>query len=450
MARVRPLSGFPELTPRDRVVEARILSTLREVFGLHGFGEIETRAVEPIERLAGDSEASKEIYVLQRLNADGDSDAKVGLHFDLTVPFARYVEENQGALQFPFRRWQMQKVWRGERPQEGRFREFYQADIDIVARETLPEHLEAEVAIVMARALRRLPIPSVTMHVNNRALVEGFYRGVGIDDVAGALRSVDKLDKIGPDGVRAELAAQGVSETAADAALELARISSADSSFASAVEDLWETTVKVDDVSGAQDQLARGIASLATLVDTVNAAVPGTAVADLRIARGLDYYTGSVYETFMDGHEAFGSICSGGRYDSLVAGGGFPGVGMSIGVSRLVALLLSAGLASATRGVPSAVLVAVTEEESRRASNAIADRLRARGIPCEVAPSASKFGKQIQHADRRGIPFVWFPAEDGDGQVKDIRSGDQVEADADIWAPPAGDLWPEVVGSDAH
>ncbi|WP_062202205.1 histidine--tRNA ligase [Demequina salsinemoris] len=449
MARVRPLSGFPEWTPRERVVEAHVLSTLREVFALHGFGEIETRAVEPIDRLAGDSEASKEIYVLQRLNAEGDSEAKLGLHFDLTVPFARYVEENQGALQFPFRRWQIQKVWRGERPQEGRFREFYQADIDIVAREMLPEHLEAEVAIVMARALRELPIPTVTMRVNNRALVEGFYKGVGIEDVAGALRSVDKLDKIGPDGVRAELAEQGVSESAADAALELAKISAPDASFASAVEDLWETTTKVADAAEAEAQLARGIASLAALVETVNAAVPGTAVADLRIARGLDYYTGSVYETFMDGHEGFGSICSGGRYDSLVAGGGFPGVGMSIGVSRLVALLLSAGLVEATRGVPSAVLVAVTDEDSRAASNGIADRLRARGIPCEVAPTAAKFGKQIQHADRRGIPFVWFPAPDGDGQVKDIRSGDQVEADADAWAPPAADLRPGIVRPDA-
>ncbi len=449
MARVRPLSGFPEWTPRERVVEAHVLSTLREVFALHGFGEIETRAVEPIDRLAGDSEASKEIYVLQRLNADGDSEAKLGLHFDLTVPFARYVEENQGALQFPFRRWQIQKVWRGERPQEGRFREFYQADIDIVARETLPEHLEAEVAIVMARALGALPIPSVTMRVNNRALVEGFYRGVGIEDVAGALRSVDKLAKIGPDGVRAELAEQGVAETAADAALELARISSPDASFAQAVLDLWETTVKVEDTAEAEEQLARGVKSLATLVDSVNTAVPGTAVADLSIARGLDYYTGSVYETFMNGHEGFGSICSGGRYDSLVAGGGFPGVGMSIGVSRLVALLLSADLVKATRGVPSAVLVAVTDEESRTASNAIADRLRARGIPCEVAPSATKFGKQIQYADRRDIPFVWFPAAEGDGQVKDIRSGDQVDADADAWAPPASDLRPGIVRSDA-
>ncbi|WP_061962593.1 histidine--tRNA ligase [Demequina flava] len=446
MARVRPLSGYPEWTPSERIVEAEVLSTISEVFALHGFGEIHTRAVEPLDRLAGKSDAAKEIYTLGRLNADGDSEAKVGLHFDLTVPFARYVEEFQNDLAFPFRRFQIQKVWRGERPQEGRFREFYQADIDVVARETLPAHLEIEVAVVMARALAALPLPGATMRVNNRQLVEGFYRGVGIEDVADALRSVDKLDKIGPEGVRTELAGKGVSETAADAVLELARISSTDGSFAAAVEDLWASTTTIEDVEGAQEQLKVGIASLVDLVEGVNAAVPGTAVADLRIARGLDYYTGAVYETFLEGHEDLGSICSGGRYDSLVAGGGFPGVGMSIGVSRLVSRMLASGLATASRPVPSAVLVAVNEEESRGTSAAIADRLRARGIACEVAPKAAKFGKQIQFADKRGIPFVWFPAADGaDGEVKDIRSGDQVPANADAWLPPEADARPRIV-----
>lgn len=450
MARVQPLSGFPEWTPQERLVEAHVLSVLRETFALHGFGEIETRAVEPVDRLAGDSDASKEIYTIGRLNADEQSgrEAKLGLHFDLTVPFARYVEENQGRLQFPFRRFQIQKVWRGERPQEGRFREFYQADIDVVGRDTLPEHLEAEVAIVMARALRALPIPQARMHLNNRALVEGFYRGVGIADVAGALRSVDKLDKIGPDGVRAELHGKGVSAEAVDAILELAAIQTPDGSFLELVQALWDNSPTVEDADDARAQFDRGARSLAALVDAVNAAVPETAIADLRIARGLDYYTGAVYETVLDGHEDLGSICSGGRYDSLVAGGGFPGVGMSIGVSRLVSRMLGAGLATASRSVPSAVLVAVNDEEHRRASSLIADRLRARGIPTEVSPNAAKFGKQIQYADRRGIPFVWFPGapgEDGDGQVKDIRSGEQIPADADAWAPPTEDLKPRIV-----
>ena len=441
MSRVTPLSGFPEWSPSERIVEASVIATLREVFALHGFAEIETRAVEPVGRLTGESDAAKEIYALSRLNAEKPSDARLGLHFDLTVPFARYVEEFAPSLAFPFRRYQIQKVWRGERPQEGRYREFYQADIDIVARDVLPSHLEAEVAVVMARALAALPIPRATMHINNRRLVEGFYRAVGVEDVPGALRSVDKLDKLGSDGVRKELAIKGVSSTAQDAVLELAKIHSRDSSFIGAIDDLWQTSFITGDAE-AEKLFADGVAELAALVNAVNAAVPGTAVADLRIARGLDYYTGAVYETVLEGHEDLGSICSGGRYDSLVAGGGFPGVGLSIGVSRLISRVLGAGLARASRAVPSAVLVAVTDEDTRGGSNAVADALRARGIPCEVAPSAAKFGKQIQHAERRGIPFVWFPDA---GEVKDIRSGEQATADAATWEPPAEDRWPRTV-----
>ena len=199
--------------------------------------------------------------------------------------------------------------------------------------------------------------------------------------------------------------------------------------------------------SAGEGSLEEGIAELNGVVAQINAAVPDTASADLSIARGLDYYTGTVIETFLDGHENLGSICSGGRYESLVAGGGFPGMGMSIGVSRLVGRMLSQGLAVATRAVPTAVLVAVVDEEARFASDEIAARLRARGIPTEVSPSAAKYGKQIQMADRKGIPFVWFPGEDredGAGEVKDIRSGDQVVANADVWTPPAEDLKPRV------
>ena len=445
MARIAPLSGFPEWSPEERVVERAVIDTLREVFALHGFAEIETRAVEPVERLAGDSDAAKEIYVLRRLRADDEGESSLGLHFDLTLPFARYVEERQGHLAFPFRRWQIQKVWRGERPQEGRFREFYQADIDIVGRDTLPPHAEAEVAIVMAEALAALGeafgLPGVTMRLNDRRLVEGFYRGVGVTGVAAALRSVDKLAKIGPEGVRAELQAQGLEGPAVDAILALAEVRSADASFGAEVWRLWDASGASDDEARAQ--LEAGVSSLAALLDGVNAAVPGTAVADLSIARGLDYYTGAVYETTINGHEDLGSVCSGGRYDSLVAGGGFPGVGMSVGVTRLVSRLVGAGLARASRPVPTALLVAVVDEESRPASDAVARSLRSRGIPCEVAPTAAKFGKQIQHADRRGIPFVWFPGEAH--AVKDIRSGEQVPADPSTWQPPAEDLRPRIV-----
>jgi histidyl-tRNA synthetase len=441
MSKPTPISGFPEWTPAQRMIEQFVLDRIRATFELYGFAPLETRSVEPLDQLLRKGETSKEVYVLRRLQADADGpagDDSLGLHFDLTVPFARYVLENAGRLPFPFRRYQIQKVWRGERPQEGRYREFLQADIDIVDRDTLPAHYEAEMPLVIGDALRSLPIPPVTIQVNNRKICEGFYRGIGLTDPEAALRAVDKLDKIGPAKV-AELLAEtaGASEAQAKACLALAEISAPDASFADAVRGLGVTHPLLDE----------GVAELVAVVETAAAHSPGLCVADLRIARGLDYYTGTVYETSLAGYERFGSICSGGRYDNLVSAGGasFPGVGISIGVSRLLGLLFGAGALTVSRSVPTCVLVAVTSEERRPASNAVADALRRRGVPTEVAPSAAKFGKQIRHAERRGIPYVWFPGVDGaPDEVKDIRSGEQVVAAAGEWTPPRADLSPLV------
>lgn len=462
MARPTPLSGFPEWLPSDRIVEQHILDTVRRTFELHGFAGIETRAVEPLDQLLRKGETSKEVYVLRRLQED-DADTSVsvsaadkqglGLHFDLTVPFARYVLENAGHLAFPFKRYQIQKVWRGERPQDGRFREFVQADIDVVGAGDLPYHFEVEVPLVMAEALgalREIGVPEVRILVNNRKVAEGFYRGLGLDDVDGVLRIIDKLDKIGAAKVVAALVDEvGATQVQADACLELAQISGDDSTVVDRVREL----VGVHSITS--ELLDEGLVELGTLIEAAAVRAPGVVRADLKIARGLDYYTGSVYETVLVGHEDLGSICSGGRYDTLASDGAntYPGVGLSIGISRLVSRLLSARLVRATRSVPSAVVVAVTSEESRSASDAVAVALRSRGIPVEVAPSAAKFGKQIKYADRRGIPFVWFPesaAPDGTPvahQVKDIRSGEQLEADPSAWAPPVADLWPGVVAA---
>jgi len=455
MARPTPLSGFPEWLPDGRVVEQHVLDTLRRTFELHGFAGIETRAVEPLDQLLRKGETSKEVYVLRRLqeedSAEADRSGQLGLHFDLTVPFARYVLENAGHLAFPFQRYQIQKVWRGERPQDGRFREFVQADIDVVGAGDLPYHYEVDLPLVMAEALgalRDIGVPPVRILVNNRRVAEGFYRGIGLTDVEGVLRSIDKLDKIGPEKVAGLLVAEtGATPEQAQACLDLAAISGGDAGVVDRVRALAAR-------HGIESELMeQGLAELRQLIEAAAVRAPGVVVADLKIARGLDYYTGSVYETVLVGHEQLGSICSGGRYDTLASDGKqtYPGVGLSIGVSRLVSRLLSGGLVRATRGVPAAVLVAVTSEESRPASDAVAVALRARGVPVEVAPTAAKFGKQIKHADRRGIPYVWFPAgEDGAAdQVKDIRSGDQVDADAATWAPPAADLWPRVVPAEA-
>ena len=442
-----PLSGFPELLPAERIVELQVIDTLRRTFELHGFAPIETRAVEPLEQLLRKGEIDKEVYLLRRLQATGDDDESsnsLGLHFDLTVPFARYVLENAGKLEFPFRRYQIQKVWRGERPQEGRYREFTQADIDVVARETLPFHHDVEVARVMAEALSDLPLPPLRLQVNNRKLIEGFFLGVGATDVPAVMRVIDKIDKVPAEVVRGMLVDEaGLTADQADLCLGLAEIRTTDSSFVK----------RVDDLGVRHDLLAEGLAELAAVIDGCApfATERFTVEADLRIARGLDYYTGTVFETRMTGFENLGSICSGGRYDSLASDGkvSYPGVGISLGVTRLLTPLFARKKLTASRSVPSAVLVALPDEDSRAECDEIAQALRRRGIATEVAPSAQKFGKQIRLAERRGIPFVWFPASatesGGSDEVKDIRSGEQSEVDRSTWLPPTEDLRPQVV-----
>jgi histidyl-tRNA synthetase len=441
MSKPKPVSGFPEWLSPQRMIEQFVLDRLRGTFELYGYAPLETRAVEPLDQLLRKGETSKEIYVLRRLQEDPESGAgeeALGLHFDLTVPLARYVLENAGKLHFPFRRYQIQKVWRGERPQEGRYREFLQADIDVVDRDALPFHYDTEMPLVIGDALGGLPIPPVRIQVNNRKVCEGFYRGIGLTDPDAALRAVDKLDKIGPANVAALLAeTAGASDAQAKACLALAEISAPDASFADAVRAMGVSDPLLDE----------GLAELVRVVEAAAEHVPGLCVADLRIARGLDYYTGTVYETQLRGYERFGSICSGGRYDNLATSGTdrFPGVGISIGVSRLLGLLFGASALSVSRSVPTCVLVALPQEEQRPVCDRIAAALRGRGIPTEVSPSAAKYGKQIRYAERRGIPFVWFPGADGVADsVKDIRSGDQADADPATWSPPAEDRLPTV------
>jgi len=438
------ISGFPELLPAQRFVELAVLDRLRRTFELHGFAPLETPAVESLDTLlrkSSSGEIDKEVYVLRRLHADSAADdAGLGLHFDLTVPFARYVLEHAGHLEFPFRRYQIQKVWRGERPQSGRFREFTQADIDVIGRDELPFHHDVEVARVMAEALAALDfLPPLRLQVNNRRLIEGFYRGIGASDVAAVMRVIDRLDKLPAEVVAEQLRDEaGLDERQVTQCLALAEIRTPDASFADRVRAL-----EVRD-----DLLDSGIEELTAVLAGCAAITGVTVEADLRIARGLDYYTGTVFETRMAGYESLGSICSGGRYDALASDGKatYPGVGISLGVTRLLMPLFQAGVLAGSRSVPSAVLVALPAEDTRPACDAIAQALRVRGIPAEVAASAQKYGKQIRYAERRGIPYVWFPGSPH--EVKDIRSGDQVPADPASWTPPEADLRPRVVTAD--
>ena len=443
-----------------------LLDRLRRTFELHGFASVETRAVEPLAQLLRKGEVDKEVYAVRRLaelaaedagGAGGSAPGRaapapavddhpgdtLGLHFDLTVPLARYVLEHAGHLTFPFKRYQVQKVWRGERPQEGRFREFTQADIDVVGAGSLAPHYEVDLPLVMIEALRSLDLGEVLVRVNDRGLAEAIYRGLGLADVPAVLAAVDKLAKVGPDTVAALLRERaGADEAQAAAVLEFAALSGV---------DVAESVLAAAARHGAgSPKLAEAVDRLAALVATAERVAPGAMVADLAIARGLDYYTGSVYETELVGHEGLGSVCSGGRYDNLVSDGSasYPGVGLSIGVSRLLSRVLGAGAVTASRAVPTCVLVAVDREETRHRSDAVARTLRARGIPADTAPSAAKYGRQIRHADRLGVPFVWFCGVDGrSDEIKDIRTGHQHPADPTTWSPPEADRLPHVVGT---
>ncbi|MBQ5557840.1 MAG: histidine--tRNA ligase [Aeriscardovia sp.] len=454
MAKGASISGFPEWLPEQRMVEQKIIDTVKRVFELHGFIGIETCAVETGASLLKKGETSKEIYLLSRLQevrheSDIPISERLGLHFDLTVPLSRYVVEHSGQLTFPFKRWQIQKVWRGERPQGGRFREFYQADIDVVGNNNLPEHYEVELPLVMCEALdelHRFGLSKATVHVNNRKLSEGFYRAIGLTDIEGVLREVDKLDKIGPDEVKKLLTEDhGANEKQTEACLRLADIVTTDPNNLRSRFDALCDSYGVDHTSEGYTLAQQGLNTICTIIQQSAHIRPGAVIADCKIARGLDYYTGSVYETFIDGAPELGSICSGGRYDNLVSKGNrkYPGVGLSIGLSRLLSYLLGTVGAKASRQSPASVLVAVWNESTRDTSNRIASRLRSRGICADVAPQANKIGKQIKYASKLGIPYVWFPA-DSDNEtgsdvavdsVKNIVTGEQSPADSVSWLP---------------
>jgi len=273
------------------------------------------------------------------------------------------------------------------------------------------------------------------MRLNHRLLAQGYYQGLGMADALAAIQVVDKLDKIGRDGVAQLLAAQGCADAQIESILALAGIRCTDDSFIAKVRALGVSNESVD----------QGLDELANLMATVSARFPGQIVVDLAVARGLDYYTGAVFEVELEGFPSLGTVAGGGRYDSLASDGKrtYPGVGISFGITRVLAPLIAQGALTASRTVPSAVLVAVDTEETRGDADAVAHQLRARGVACEVAPGAPAYGKQIRFAERRGIPFVWFGGVSG--QVKDIRSGEQVEANASSWSPPEVDARPVVV-----
>ncbi|GAA4868398.1 histidine--tRNA ligase [Luteimonas vadosa] len=441
MIKPRTPPGVLELLPRDQVAFQRMLDTIRTTFERFGFLPVETPVFELSDVLLTKSggETERQVYFVQSTGAlekDAEGLPELALRFDLTVPLARYVAEHEHDLAFPFRRYQMQRVYRGERAQRGRFREFWQCDIDVIGKDSLSTRYDAEMPAVIHAVFEALDIGEFTIQLNHRKLLRGWFEGQGIpvDQQAAVLREIDKLDKRGEEAVRATLQGEGfgLDASVVERLMAFSRMRSDGHDDALAKLDaLGPGTALFEE---GRDELRGLLAQLRTM------GVPESRYAlNLSIARGLDYYTGMVYETVLDAHPAIGSICSGGRYEDLAGHytkSRLPGVGISIGLTRLFWQLREAGLvADAESSVD--VLVTLLEDSALEHALALSQQLRAAGLNVETRLETRKLAKQLQYADRAGIRFVVIRGEDeaakGVVAVKDLRRGEQFEvAEADL------------------
>ena len=421
----RTLSGFMELLPGDQAKMEKMMDSLRRSYALYGFTALDTPVIEAAEILLakGGGETEKQIYRFTK----GDTD--LALRFDLTVPLAKYVALNYGSLAFPFRRYQIGKVYRGERAQRGRFREFYQADIDVIGDGQLDVSNEAEIPSIIYRTFKSLGLEKFVIRVNNRKLLTGFYAMLGLAVKSGdIMRTVDKLDKIGPDKVRELLTGEeiGLAADAADEIMRFMAIRGTNAEVLSALEG-WRGKNETFDLG--LDELRAVTAYLPEFgVPEANFAV------DLTIARGLDYYTGTVYETLLTEHPEIGSICSGGRYDDLAGyytDKKLPGVGISIGLTRLFYVLQEQGMLSCevVTAPADALILPMTEDVSFAVRCATV--LRDAGVRTQLHTEQKKFKAKMNYANKLGVPFVVIIGEDevneGVVSVKDMSSGEQVK-----------------------
>ncbi len=447
MIKPRTPPGVLELLPRDQIAFQRMLDTIRATFERFGFLPVETPVFELSEVLLTKSggETERQVYFVQSTgslekgaegsgSSPGQALPELALRFDLTVPLARYVAEHEHDLAFPFRRYQMQRVYRGERAQRGRFREFWQCDIDVIGKDTLSSRHDAEIPAVIHAVFEALAIGDFTIQLNHRKLLRGFFEGQGIaaDRQAPVLREIDKLGKRGEDAVRATLVGEGFALEGAvvDRLMAFSRVRSAGHADAlAALDALGAGTALFED----------GRSELCEVLERLRAmGVPESRYAlNLSIARGLDYYTGMVYETTLDAHPEIGSICSGGRYDDLAGHytkSKLPGVGISIGLTRLFWQLREAGLV-ATADSSVDVLVTLFDDAGLDHALVLSQRLRAGGLNVETQLEPRKLAKQLQHADRAGIRFVVIRGDDeaakGVVAVKDLRRGQQFEVAED-------------------
>ncbi|WP_334178053.1 histidine--tRNA ligase [Pseudoxanthomonas sp.] len=437
MIKPRTPPGVMELLPREQIAFQRMLDTIRRNYERFGFLPVETPVFELSETLLTKSggETERQVYFVQSTGAlakEGEGLPELALRFDLTVPLARYVAEHEHELTFPFRRYQIQRVYRGERAQRGRFREFYQCDIDVIGKDALSVRFDAEILAVIHAVFSELGIGAFTIQLNNRKLMRGFFEAQGVTDgeqQALVLREVDKLDKRGADYVRETLTGEGfgMSAEGVDRILDFVAVRSTGHADALA---------KLDALGQGSDTFNQGIAELREVLELVKAlGVSEDAYClNFSIARGLDYYTGTVYETQLDGYPQIGSICSGGRYEDLASHytkSKLPGVGISIGLTRLFWQLREAGLIAGSDESSVQAMVALMEEGQLPDSLDIARRLRAAGINTEVQMEARKLAKQFQYASRAGIRFVVLAGEDelarGVVTVKDLLREQQFE-----------------------
>jgi histidyl-tRNA synthetase len=426
--------GVMELLPRDQIAFQRMLDVVRRNFERFGFVPVETPVFELTDVLLTKTggETERQVYFVQSTGAlEQGGQPELALRFDLTVPLARYVAEHEHELAFPFRRYQIQRVYRGERAQRGRFREFYQCDIDVIGKDSLSVRYDAEMPAVIYSVFSELGIGPFTVQLNNRKLLRGFFEGLGIADgerQALVLREIDKLDKRGADHVRATLMGEAFGLSAETTDQILAFVQSRSTSHGEALAQL-------DALGAGSDMLNQGIAELRQVIEMLRGyGVPEKNYAiNFSIARGLDYYTGTVYETTLDDFPQIGSICSGGRYENLAghySKSHLPGVGISIGATRLFWQLREAGILSTAESSVEA-LVGLMDESRLPQSLALAQVLRAGGINTEVQLEAKKLARQFQYADRAGIRFMVLVGEDeaarGVVTVKDLRRQEQFE-----------------------
>jgi len=423
----RTLSGFMELLPEKQQKMERMMEILRKTYASYGFAPLDTPAIEDARILLakGGGDTEKQIYRFQK----GDSD--LALRFDLTVPLAKYVAMHANELAFPFRRYQISKVYRGERAQRGRFREFYQADIDIIGDGKLDILNEAEIPSIIYNVFRGFGLTRFQIRVNNRKILTGFYTMLGLTEKSGdIMRTVDKLDKIGPDKVRTILLDDcGLTDEQAD---EILRFIAITGSNAQVIEALEGYTGRCDIFDAGLEELKAVTRNLSAFgVPESNFAV------DLTIARGLDYYTGTVYETTLLDHPEIGSVCSGGRYDNLA---GYyterqlPGVGISIGLTRLFYVLDEQGLLNPELPSAPADALVLPMTADPAPAIALAQSLREAGLRVQLYGEQKKFKQKMSYCDKLGVPFAVLLGEDeiaaGKCSVKNMRTGQQVTVTA--------------------